>query len=145
MLRTPVYVARLIPFLLPHRDSRALYNETALQGRLPERWLRRGRFWLVSQVLHFLTTPNSALKQKLRAARESLGTMRPPVLALHVRKGDACSDRDECHSLSDYLPVVRRMITTYGYRTVFLATPDPTVLDELRGLSTSIDFRFLPT
>ena len=99
----------------------------------------------VAQVLHFLTTPNAALKQKLRAAREALGRMRPPVLSLHVRKGDACSDRDECHSLSDSLPVVRQMMATYGYRTVFLATPDQTVLEELRHLSSSIDFRFLPT
>jgi len=67
-----------------------------------------------------------------------------------VRKGDACGDRHECRSLADYMPLVRSMVERYGYRTVFLATPDPTVLTEVdrfapAALEHGVTFKFVPT
>ena len=121
----------------------SVYDEAQLISRLDKRWLKRGRFWLISQVIKFITTPNAKLKKRLDAEREQLGEMERPVLGLHVRKGDACGDRGECRSLKDYMPTVNQMIDKYGYRTVFLATPDPNVIEEVANFS-EVTFRFLP-
>ena len=94
----------------------------------------------LSQVLSFLTTPNAALAAKLASARTALG-LTPPVLSLHVRKGDACGDRGECRGLAEYMPSVHRMIDSYGFKTVFLSTPDATVLAEVANFS-SVPFKY---
>ena len=121
----------------------ANYNEHGLASRLPKRFLKRGRFWLMSQVMHFLTTPNAKLKARLDRERASMGFMERPILGLHVRKGDACGDRGECRDLKDYMPTVNKMIEMYGYKTVFLATPDGTVLKHVRKFP-EVNFKFLP-
>jgi len=111
-------------------DVHSFYNESTLKQRIPHRFLARGRFWLISQVLFFLTSPNAALKAKTEAARQQLA-MTSPVLSVHVRKGDACGDRGECRGLGEYMPSIRKMISSYGFKTVFLASPDATVLSEV--------------
>lgn len=119
------------------------YNERSLPSRLPKRFLKRGRFWLMSQVIHFLTTPNAKLKARLDIERASLQPMERPVLGLHVRKGDACGDRGECRDLKDYMPTINDMINKYGYKTVFLATPDGSVLDDVDDFP-DVTFKYLP-
>ena len=121
----------------------AVFDEAGLVGRLDRRWLRRGRFWLMSQVIRFLTTPNVKLRARLDMERASLVPTKRPILGLHVRKGDACGDRGECRDLKDYMPTVRSMIERYGYKTVFLATPDPTVIGDTAKFP-EVEFRFLP-
>ena len=111
---------------------------------LDRRWLRRGRFWLMSQVIKFLTTPNDRLKARLDRERLSMGDVERPILGLHVRKGDACGDRGECRDLKDYMPTVNQMIERYGYKTVFLATPDPTVIDAIKSFP-NVTFKFVRT
>ena len=101
---------------------------------LPGRWLRHGRFWLVSQVLHFLTRPNAELRRRLAEVRTALRFAdHQPVLALHVRKGDACSHRGECKGLAAFMPHIERMVDRFGYRSVFLATPSQEVIRETGG------------
>merc|ERR1711988_399681 len=57
-----------------------------------------------------------------------------PILTLHVRLGDACTDPDAfqkgrtCLHLDDYMPYVDEMIEKYGFRSVFLATDSPAVI-----------------
>lgn len=121
----------------------ASYDEHSFVSKIDKRWLKRGRFWLMSQVIKFLTEPNARLKAKLDLHKKALGPLEKPVLGLHVRKGDACGDRGECRSLKDYMPTVNKMIDMYGYKTVFLATPDPTVLDEINNFD-HVNFRYLP-
>ena len=121
----------------------AQYNENTLVSRIPHRFLRRGRFWLLSQVIYFLTRPNDRLRARLDSERALL-SLEKPVLGLHVRKGDACGDRGECRELEDYMPTVTRMIRKYGYKSVFLATPDPTVLKDVDDFP-DVNFQFLPT
>eukprot|EP00966_Prymnesium_polylepis_P186362 4319661-Prymnesium_polylepis.1 len=119
------------------------YNESALRERLDARWARRGRFWLVSQLLTFLTTPNGRLRAKLDSARAELGLAGGAYLGLHVRAGDACRDRGDCRGLKEAMPAVTRMVQAYGFGTVFLATPDPAVLAEVGNYS-NVTFRARP-
>ena len=111
------------PRVLPAHFA-ATADEAAVLARLPHRYTRHGRFWLLAQTLHFLTRPNAALRHQLQRERAAL-RMRAhhPVLALHVRKGDACTHRGECRGLEAFMPEVRRAAKAYGIRAVFLATP----------------------
>jgi hypothetical protein len=106
-------------------------DESSILRRLPNQWVRRGRFWLVSQVLAFLTRPNAELRRMLEDARAALRfEQHQPILAVHVRKGDACTARGECRGLKHFMPQVWRMASTYGFRSVFLSTPSPDVQAE---------------
>ena len=118
------------PRLLPAHFSETT-DEASVMQRLPTPWLRRGRFWLVSQVLQFLTRPNFALQQRLTRARAELRfAEHQPVLAVHVRKGDACTHRGECRGLAGSMPQIEQMAASYGFRSIFLATPSADVLEE---------------
>ena len=118
------------PRILPAHFA-ATADEAAIFARLPTRYTRHGRFWLIAQTLHFITRPNAALRHQLQRERAALGFRgHHPVLALHVRKGDACTHRGECRGLSAFMPEVRRVANLYGIRAVFLATPSPEVLAE---------------
>ena len=118
------------PRLLPAHFSETTDEASVLQ-RLPAPWLRRGRFWLVSQVLQFLTRPNLALEQRLTRTRAELRfAEHQPVLAVHVRKGDACTHRGECRGLAGSMPQIEQMVASYGFRSIFLATPSADVLEE---------------
>ena len=113
------------------RTAALKLDETSILRRLPHQWVRRGRFWLVSQVLAFLTQPNAELRLLLENARSALHFQEhQPILALHVRKGDACTARGECRGLKHFMPQVWRMASAYGFRSVFLSTPSPEVQAE---------------
>ena len=106
-------------------------DENDIIQRLPPHWLRHGRFWLISQTLDWLTRPTPALQMRLDEARALLRFgEHQPVLALHVRKGDACSHRGECRGLAAVMPRLKGMAALYGLRTVFLATPSEDVVRE---------------
>lgn len=119
------------PRVLPAHFA-ATANVDSVFKHLPTRWSRHGHFWLVANALHFLARPNAELKFELERARAALGLRaeRQPVLALHVRKGDACSHRGECRGLAAFMPQVRRVAARYGIRTIFLATPSAEVQAE---------------
>ena len=52
------------------------------------------------------------------------------MLAVHVRKGDACTHRGECRGLAGSMPHVEQMVASYGFRSIYLATPSAEVLAE---------------
>lgn len=131
-------------FNLTGKFGAPMYDERHFIRKLDRRWLKRGRFWLMSQIVHFITRPNARLQAKLDKHKKELGKMKRPVLGLHVRKGDACGDRGECRDIEDYMPTIKKMISRYGYETVFLATPDPAVLTRVHKFP-DVNFKFLPT
>ena len=126
------------PHLVTKNYAEKMSNqELDVLNRLPQRWLRRGRFWLISQVLHFLARPNEALSMRLEQQRKGLriaaAQSRAPMLAVHVRKGDACSARRECRGLAAFMPAVRAMANAYHIKNVLLATPSRDVQDSTQS------------
>lgn len=96
-----------------------------------------GFFWWVSQL--YLYFHRKAPKRPyLEAWFESLG-MAPgkTCLAVHVRRGDSCTDKENmwkyCLPWSDYRRHIRVMEARYGpYDHVYLATDDEQVLAEAK-------------
>lgn len=105
------------------------YDEVALFAKLNPRFLRHGRFWLISQVLHFLTRPNARLQADLDQKRSAL-RLRPPSLSLHIRKGDACTHRGDCRDLKYYMPRIEALVSRYGLKSIFLSTPSADVIQD---------------
>jgi hypothetical protein len=118
------------------------FEETSLLSRLDPRFTRHGRFWLVTQVLHFLTRPNEQLKAMLDEHRQTT-KLSSPYLSLHVRKGDACTARGDCRDLKFYMPHIEKMRAKYGLKSIFLSTPSQSVLDETKNY-TDLHFSFMP-
>ena len=111
-------------------DVNQWFNESSYRDMISTRWTEHGRFWLISQILRWLTVPNPRLNAKLEAARQELGLV-PPYLSLHVRAGDACNDRGNCMGLSSAMPQVETMLAKYHFESIYLATPDPRVINEI--------------
>ena len=108
------------------------FEEVAVFNRMDDRFTRHGRFWLISQMLHFLTRPNNGLKKQLDDHRTAL-RLRPPYLSLHIRKGDACTARGDCRDLKYYMPHIQSLRAKYSLNSVFLSTPSQSVLDEIKN------------
>ena len=118
------------------------FEENELFSRLDKRFTRHGRFWLVSQVLHFLTRPNDDLKQLLDERRASM-KLSAPYLSLHIRKGDACTARGDCRDLKFYMPRIQHMQAKYGLKSIFLSTPSQDVIDSTANY-TDLEFAHMP-
>ena len=96
-----------------------------------------------SQLLSFLTKPSARLRRRLQRVEAALGVndaKHRPLLGLHVRRGDACTDDPiqrrqkgrDCADLSAYMPHVRAMVRRHGYRAVYLATDSEEVVLEAK-------------
>ena len=120
--------------------------EYAIRGEdvLPPPWRHRGLFWVVSQLIAHILRPNQRVALALSAARKQLRLVDAPqpILALHVRRPAPCSPhlawgrRRACDPLSAYMPSVRRLVSMYGYATVFLVSDDEeTLRDAARNQS----------
>ena len=118
------------------------FDEAALFSKLDPRFRRHGRFWLVSQVLHFLTRPNDRLQAQLDHERSALN-LEKPSLSLHVRKGDACTARHDCRDLKYYMPKIEEMRSRYGLKSIYLSTPSADVLEETKNYP-HLDFVYKP-
>jgi len=107
-------------------------DETEVLKQLPERWLRHGRGWLVSQIVRFLVQPHVRLRNELAAEKERLGMgpggarEKERFVAIHLRKGDACSQRmgPSCNGLEQEMPQVQKLLDAYDIKTVYVASPD---------------------
>jgi len=89
----------------------------------------------------WLWRPNKRLQMKIEEKKKRLGLdleENQPVLALHVRHGDSCLATEEmrmgrtCSPLSDYMEPALRMINNYGYKSIYLMTDDPKVIQETK-------------
>ena len=115
-------------------------DETEILSKLPQRFLKRGRGWLVSQVIRFLVQPNAKLREQLAAEKARLGIgiggplERERFVAVHVRKGDACKERAgaSCFGLTQLQPQIERFLHLYNISTVYVASPDSSVFAEAR-------------
>ena len=71
---------------------------------------------------------------QVRDARNLVG-FRHPVVGMHVRQGDACSDWSRpapCPPLERYMEAARQMRLRYGVTTIYLATDSGVALASLQ-------------
>ncbi|GBG23896.1 Alpha-1,6-fucosyltransferase [Hondaea fermentalgiana] len=109
-----------------------------------------GIMWNVGQVLKNLLQFSPHVEREL-ARRVRLSGLdqveNQPVLGLHVRLGDACSDPKlfekgrRCDPLSYYMPALKLLRARYGFKSVYLATDSAEVI---RNATTQYrDFKWL--
>lgn len=109
-----------------HHFSRRGPGVTALHPLIR----KLGWFYLTSHLVSFIATPSARVAQAVHARGVGLGwrSKGKPVLALHVRQGDAClkdqmkHHNRRCSQLADYMPHVRAIRDRYGVHRVYLAT-----------------------
>jgi len=86
-----------------------------------------------------MMTPNSELQQDIQArlVKTGLGAAlagSTPVIAMHVRQGDACSDGfrtgRSCSPLSDYMTHAIAARASTGANTIYLATDSEAILEQ---------------
>lgn len=117
----------------------------------PEEFKGAGSFWWRSHLLSFIMHPRDELVARLRATQRMLGWPRnKPVIAVHVRHGDWCTDvyqmnlhhgtLQPCHPFSVYLEAVRKIRDKYGVDTAYLSTNDEKVVAEAQEVT---DIKFL--
>eukprot|EP00511_Aplanochytrium_stocchinoi_P004162 CAMPEP_0204840722 /NCGR_PEP_ID=MMETSP1346-20131115/38767_1 /ASSEMBLY_ACC=CAM_ASM_000771 /TAXON_ID=215587 /ORGANISM="Aplanochytrium stocchinoi, Strain GSBS06" /LENGTH=368 /DNA_ID=CAMNT_0051978317 /DNA_START=267 /DNA_END=1373 /DNA_ORIENTATION=- len=96
-----------------------------------------GLFWNVAQILDFVMQPSENTARAINAIVKSNDLLSPknqPVLGVHLRLGDSCSDpeRDKkgriCQGLEAFIPHIKRMIRTFGYKSIYLATDSSTAI-----------------
>ena len=114
-------------------------DETDILSKVPHRYLKRGRGWLISQVIRFLVEPGPRLREQLAIEKKRLGIAKGGDLekerfvAIHVRKGDACMERGgaNCFGLKELMPQIERFLA-YNITTIYVASPDDSVFDETK-------------
>jgi len=100
-------------------------------GRVPRGfgdWGENGAFWYRTGLLRFLWRLKPGLLSRIERAKVAMGYRRP-ILAIHVRHGDACSGRGvggarTCFALEAYMAPARKFREKYGINRIFLATDD---------------------
>eukprot|EP00928_Gymnodinium_smaydae_P071018 TRINITY_DN5470_c0_g5_i1.p1 TRINITY_DN5470_c0_g5~~TRINITY_DN5470_c0_g5_i1.p1 ORF type:complete len:464 (+),score=89.37 TRINITY_DN5470_c0_g5_i1:279-1670(+) len=107
---------------------------------VPQEFRHLGLFWWTAQQLRWLLrpAPQGQLDRLLAAERARLQwESQRPILALHVRHGDSCTPyqqfktRRRCEGLDVYVRAIES-IRGYGYRSIYLATDDPSVVEEAK-------------
>ena len=98
--------------------------------------------WYHSELAGYLWRPNPELSRRVEDIKRRIG-YRHPIIAMHVRHGDACRDiygSRKCFKLGEYMAHAQRMKDRYGVANIFLATDDPEVVREAEAEYP--DFRF---
>ena len=96
-------------------------------------------FWNVAQIIKFIMNPSDQLETRVADVVKAISLKDgwKPVLGVHIRMGDACSDPKKhekgrkCEGLDDYLPYVDAMVKKFGYNSVFLATDSQRVIEQV--------------
>jgi len=102
---------------------------------VPPEFADQGLFWWTSQQFAWLLRPDDAFREHLAELKGSFGWEQSrPILGLHIRHGDSCNPHQEvvglrkCQGLEAYMPAIRKLAGTYGYKAIYLATDDAEVM-----------------
>jgi len=101
-------------------------------------------FWYRSMIAGFLWRLRPEVSGRIEAAKVSMGYKRP-IMAIHVRHGDACSGRQKgsvrkCYALEQYMVHARAFREKYGIRRIFLATDDAASVEWARENSEGFEW-----
>ena len=98
-------------------------------------------FWVVAQIVDFVMEPSPYIQELVDSVVKKNGLDLPanhPVLGVHVRMGDACSDpkKDEkgreCDGLDRFVGDISDAVTKFGYRSIYLATDSLRAFEDAR-------------
>lgn len=89
-----------------------------------------GSFWSIAMTTAHLLAPSHSLRARIDAEARALGLDDAQqrgggVLAMHVRRGDSCSDPRRfrrCGNISEYAHAAAMLSARYGYKALFLMT-----------------------
>ncbi|XP_078089518.1 alpha-(1,6)-fucosyltransferase isoform X2 [Mustelus asterias] len=102
--------------------------------------------WWVSQFVKYLIRPQTWLEKEIEEATRKLG-FRHPIIGVHVRRTDKVGTEAAYHPIEEYMVHVEEHYKFLARKTevdkkrVYLATDDPTLLQEAK--SKYPDFEFI--
>jgi len=111
------------------------------QEAVPKEFRHRGWFYWTAQMLRLALKPSSQLQldvvETMQATRLSDALAGDaPVLGMHVRRGDSCSEDEKarmartCSPLANYMSEIDEYAQRMGVQTIYLATDSNDVLNE---------------
>mmetsp|Transcript_13481 Transcript_13481/g.24137 ORF Transcript_13481/g.24137 Transcript_13481/m.24137 type:complete len:881 (-) Transcript_13481:2343-4985(-) len=120
------------------QDDTSQFEGKHAMPRVLKEFEQHGAYWNVAQVLKFiLTKPPESMQEAINELVETSGIgleENQPVLGVHVRLGDACSDPAfskkgrRCDHLEHFIPDIEKMMRTFGFKSIFLATDSAEVI-----------------
>eukprot|EP00512_Aurantiochytrium_limacinum_P009669 CAMPEP_0171544546 /NCGR_PEP_ID=MMETSP0960-20121227/3565_1 /TAXON_ID=87120 /ORGANISM="Aurantiochytrium limacinum, Strain ATCCMYA-1381" /LENGTH=827 /DNA_ID=CAMNT_0012092375 /DNA_START=95 /DNA_END=2574 /DNA_ORIENTATION=+ len=119
------------------QDDYGQWNGERKLSRTPTGFENFGIMWNVGQVLKNLLQFSPRVQQQLDKVVLATGLDRvenQPILGVHVRLGDSCSDPkiDEkgrrCDGLRYYIPAIRLLMRRFQFKSVYLATDSAEVV-----------------
>ncbi|XP_072555146.1 alpha-(1,6)-fucosyltransferase isoform X2 [Paramormyrops kingsleyae] len=93
--------------------------------------------WWVSQFVKYLVRPQAWLEKEIQEATTKLG-FKHPIIGVHVRRTDKVGTEAAFHSIEEYMVHVEDQFESLALRMpvdkrrVYLATDDPSLLQEAR-------------
>uniref|UniRef100_UPI00398F397B alpha-(1,6)-fucosyltransferase isoform X2 n=1 Tax=Pristiophorus japonicus TaxID=55135 RepID=UPI00398F397B len=101
--------------------------------------------WWVSQFVKYLMRPQSWLEKEIEEATRKLG-FRHPIIGVHVRRTDKVGTEAAYHPIEEYMVLVEEHYKFLARKTeidkkrVYLATDDPTLLQEAKSKYPDYEF-----
>ncbi|XP_067847433.1 alpha-(1,6)-fucosyltransferase isoform X1 [Heptranchias perlo] len=101
--------------------------------------------WWVSQFVKYLIRPQSWLEKEIEEATRKLG-FRHPIIGVHVRRTDKVGTEAAYHPIEEYMVHVEEHYKSLARKTeidkkrVYLATDDPTLLQEAKSKYPDYEF-----
>ncbi|XP_043553855.1 alpha-(1,6)-fucosyltransferase isoform X5 [Chiloscyllium plagiosum] len=101
--------------------------------------------WWVSQFVKYLIRPQAWLEKEIEEATRKLG-FRHPIIGIHVRRTDKVGTEAAYHPIEEYMVHVEEHYKFLARKTeidkkrVYLATDDPTLLQEAKSKYPDYEF-----
>jgi len=144
----------LIPFsnCTQFKKSQLSQHTDAISARLDltSKYLLLGNLWYRAQLLRYafklLDAPLSHITRQQKRMNFEPSV---PYIAMHVRRGDACYDKDRggkriCIPFDQYMNAAKIMKDKYGVNRIYLATDGQDVIDSLSPYKDNFTFFYAP-
>ncbi|XP_026478661.1 alpha-(1,6)-fucosyltransferase-like [Ctenocephalides felis] len=92
--------------------------------------------WWIGQILKYLLRPTKNTEDMIKNGMDKLGYAKP-IVGIHVRRTDKVGTEAALHKVAEYMTHVedwykQREMSEKVVRRVYVATDDPTVIEEIR-------------
>jgi hypothetical protein len=127
--------------LVLYTSSGATYN--IVMKRLGDAY--KSLFWRASTMLWLTQSPVPSIVEIVTAFRRSVNwNDDTPVIGVHVRHGDKGTEVDRLHETQEYIERALRVRSKQSaFRTMFLASDDPKVIEQAQQHAAQNGFRLI--